>query len=126
MNIYLWATIILAAVFIVGVALVRRAQEARAPVITSHPKTPGGRDATDTEGRLNEALEEMRLRGIQTPEDFAAITGAARHSQGPPPDIPGFPELPRRSGEGDGRAKNRAAGERPNDRGQGNEEPSRR
>lgn len=43
---------------------------------------------------LEEALEDMRLRGTVTPEEFSAELRVARDVDAPPPELPGLPRTP--------------------------------
>ena len=65
MNAYFWGVMILVGMTVVGAYLVHRAMVVKGPR-RELPSDPGE--------RLGRALEDMRLRGIATPEELAAAT----------------------------------------------------
>ncbi len=81
---YVWAAAIIVAAIALGAYFVHRARRLGGP---SRPPV-GPRE------RLSRALEDMRLKGIATPEELSAQTEAAEELAVPPPDIPGFPQTP--------------------------------
>lgn len=65
MNVYFWGVMILVGLTVVGAYFVHRAMVVKGPR-RELPSDPGE--------RLGRALEDMRLRGIATPEELAAAT----------------------------------------------------
>lgn len=84
-NYYLLAIVIVLAAIVLGALLVQRAYALnRAPT----------RKPADPRERFEQALVDMRHKGIATPEELSAQTEAAAELSVPPPDIPGFPQTP--------------------------------
>jgi len=69
MNAYFWGVIILLGLTVVGAYFVHRAMVVKGPR-RELPSDPGE--------RLGRALEDMRLRGIATPEELLAATEVSR------------------------------------------------
>jgi len=102
MSASVWGIVIIAAFVAFGVYLVRRTWALRGPT----------RKPLDIDQRFDRALEDMRGKGIATPEELTAQTEASQELGVEPPDIPGFPQTPEDAGTG---RQNRPepAGERP-------------
>jgi len=69
MNAYFWGVMILVGLIVVGACFVHRAMVVKGPR-RELPSDPGE--------RLGRALEDMRLRGIATPEELLAATEVSR------------------------------------------------
>lgn len=115
MSVYLWIAGLVVAFAVVGGLLVRRAMRVR----------PAPRETHEFPERFADALEDMRLHGVATPEDLSVQTLAARETVASPPDLPGLPQAPdemrRRSRQEEARVEKHQRGAR--DRGPGTRKP---
>lgn len=100
---YLWAVLIIAAAVAIGAFFVQRAWAVKGP---PRPTVGPGK-------KFVRSLEDMRLKGIATPEELSAETEAAEDLAAPPPSIPGLPQTPADMRPGPHPSARRGPGEDP-------------